>query len=138
MKGRRHYRRPSSGTAPTDPFVAIPAIAEGVQARKDSLGLLQIRAERPPKGPLARLAARLGLRRSVRVNLDEYGTLFWEGIDGSRSLAEIARIVCEQTKQDAAECNKAILLFTRLLMLRGLIYLAIPHGEPANRQDPLT
>jgi hypothetical protein len=119
----------SAGEA-CDPFAAVPLIVQGVEAREDSHGMLQIRAMPPRKPGLASsLARRFGLQRPVRVNLDANGTAFWRQIDGRRSLRDIECVVRQQTQQDRKESEKATVLFTKMLMLRHLIYLVVPKQE---------
>jgi hypothetical protein len=65
----------------------------------------------------------------VRVNLDANGTAFWRQIDGRRSLRDIECVVRQQTQQDRKESEKATVLFTKMLMLRHLIYLVVPKQE---------
>jgi hypothetical protein len=116
----------SAGEA-CDLFAAVPFVAEGVEAREDSHGMLQVRGMPPRKPGLASsLARRFGLQRPVRANLDAYGTAFWRQIDGRRSLRDIECVIRQQTQQDQKESEKATILFTKMLMLRHLIYLAVP------------
>ena len=116
--------------ASADPFAAIPSMAKGVEAREDARGNLQIRKSAPRKtGPAARLAQRLGFRRHVRVNLDTNGTLFWKQIDGRRSLRDIEHVIRQQTGLAREETEKAVILFAKMLLLRHLIYLAVPQGQ---------
>lgn len=128
----RHWRQRQAEKAGAngeawDPFAAVPLVANGVEVQEDLRGLLQIRKVAAPKpGVASFLARRVGLRRQLRVNLDAYGTLFWRQIDGRRCLRDIEARVREQTRQDAAESKKATILFTKMLMVRHLIYLRIP------------
>lgn len=119
-------RKPPSDRPGNDPLAAVPVIGEGVESRKDSQGLVQIRACAAPKTATAAFLNRLGLQRCVRVDLDALGSIFWDQIDGARTLRDIAGIVCERTGQTKLECEKAIILFTRSLMLKRLIALAVP------------
>lgn len=117
---------PESGTGAWDPFAAIPHIADGVETREDSHGLLQIRktvAQKP--GLMASVARAFGIERRSRVILDAEGTMFWKQIDGRRSLREIEKAVCPLMPEDAGERGKAIILFTKMLMARDLIRLEI-------------
>ena len=121
---------PAQAADAWDPFAAVPSVAEGVEAREDSRGMLQVRGMSPRKPGLASsLARRFGLLRPVRVNLDAYGTAFWRQIDGRRSLRDIECVIRQQTQQDQKESEKATILFTKMLMLRHLIYLAVPKQE---------
>ncbi len=118
---------PASDTEAWDPFAAVPVVAEGVEVREDSQGMLQLRGAPPQRsGFAASLSRRLGFQRYVRVNLDANGSLFWKQIDGRRSLREIEGIVRRQTQQDQETTEKAVILFTKMLMQRHLIGLALP------------
>lgn len=109
-----------------DPFLAIPRVADNVEAREDSSGCLQLRKSLAPRpGIGARIARRLGIHRHIRVNLDELGTLYWRQIDGRRSLREIEACIGEAASLDKAESERATLVFTKMLMLRYLIELQI-------------
>lgn len=110
-----------------DPFDAAPVVAEGVEVREDSQGRLQLRGTPPPRpGFAASISRRLGFRRCIRVDLDDNGSLFWRQIDGRRSLREIECIVRRKTRQDQETTEKAVILFTKMLMQRHLICLAMP------------
>lgn len=136
MMRRRHsntLRQPGSPATPDrDPLDAIPTVAEGVEARKDSSGRVQIQGPQAGKTAIARLARRMGMQRRVRVNLDAYGSLFWDQIDGKRSLKSIAQVIRERTGQSGPECEQAVIGFTRTLMLRHLIWLAVSQREDAH------
>lgn len=113
-----------------DPFDAVPRIAEGVEAREDSRGWLQIRKVLPPKpGIAAYLVRRFGFDREVRVNLDELGTLYWRQIDGRQNLRDIEARIGEAASLGKRESERSTLVFTKMLMLRHLIELEIPAEE---------
>jgi len=117
----------ASETEVWDPFAAVPMIAEGVEVREDSQGMVQLRGTPPQRsGFAASLSRRLGFQRYIRANLDANGSLFWKQIDGQRSLREIEGIVRRETQQDQETTEKAVILFTKMLMQRHLICLALP------------
>jgi len=123
---KKRMKTPESAAGTWDPFAAIPHIADGVEVREDSRGLLQIRktvAQKP--GFMASIGRALGLERRARVILDAEGTLFWKQIDGRRSLRDIEKLVCPLVPEDDREKEKAIILFTKMLMARDLIRLEI-------------
>ena len=115
-----------NGTTQRDPFAAVPSITPGVEAKLDSRSMLQLkRVIEPSSQPMRFLADKLGLRRSVRVNLDEMGTFFWQRIDGVRDLRSIAESLRTRFHLDRKECDLAVIRYTRLLMLRGLVQLRV-------------
>lgn len=117
-------------TEPWDPLDAVPIVAEGVEAREDAQGLIQVRKTVVQKtGLVAFLGRKLGLQRRGRIVLDAHGTLFWKQIDGQRRLRDIERILRQQIPQDPDESKKSALLFTKMLMLRHVIQLRVPARE---------
>ncbi len=109
-----------------DPFAAIPSITPGIDAKLDSGSMLQLRHKIKPSSQLTQfLADKLGFRRSVRVNLDERGTFFWQQIDGIRDLRSIAKSIQGRFNIDREECNSAVIHYTKTLMLRGLVQLRV-------------
>ena len=128
MRNRRKNAEIKAAVAQLrDPLAVVPVIAEGVEAREDANGLLQIR-KTPSCGRAltSRLSQRLGLQRHIRVNLDAHGTIFWRAIDGRRCLREIAEVVFRQTRQDPEAATEAAVLFVKMLMVRHLVYLKVP------------
>jgi hypothetical protein len=109
-----------------DPFDAIPLVADGVESKTDLKGRLQLRKEIKPKPGLSeRLARRLGFRRDIRINLDENGSLFFQSIDGRRSLKDIERSLRAKWGLSEEKSKNAVVLFTKMLMVRHLMYLQI-------------
>ena len=111
-------------------FDAVPEIAEGVLAEEDSRECLQLKLDLPsPAGVPGVLARALHFRSSVRVNLDERGTLFWQLIDGRRALGDIEEIVRERWQMDEKESRRATVLFTKMLMARRLLNLRVARPD---------
>ncbi len=126
---RKRHEEAGPAMGGRDPFAAVPVVADGVEAREDAQGRVQLRLVAPAKPGLASFVSRrLKLERRIRVNLDEYGSLFWKQIDGRRTLREIEALIRQQTGQDQTESEKATILFTRMLMLRHLVYLKVEEG----------
>jgi hypothetical protein len=122
--------------AQRDPLAAVPHVAPGVEAKQDRAGRFQVRRELPDRpGWREWLARHFGLRRAVRIDLDERGSRFWNLIDGRRSLAEMVECIKRDLGADDAESRKAVVLFTKALMLRHLIALEMP-GEAAEPKGP--
>ena len=109
-----------------DPFDAVPHVAQGVEARADAAGLLQVRRLAPPRrsllGPLRRA---LRPPTEGRINLDERGTFFWRQIDGRRNVRAVMRALAKRFGLDRSDARAATILFVKALMLRGLIHLEV-------------
>lgn len=115
-----------------DPLNATPVVAPGVEARVDARSLLQLRRDKPPQSQASALLKRwLRYKSYVRVNLDECGTAFWRQIDGRRDLHGIERNLRKRFGWTKEQSVDAIIGFTKLLMLRGLICLRLPGQESA-------
>lgn len=127
MSRRRQNGPCADGCGSYDPLAAIPVIAEGVEGRTDPRGCIQLRlAAREGASLASRLAVRLGFRRALRVNLDHFGTRYWNLVDGSRSLADIERALRADEPQAGTDARRAVVEFTRMLMQRHLIGLKLP------------
>jgi hypothetical protein len=125
---KRKRKQPEVDPAKTERvFDVVPEACDGVEGRRDSRDCLQLRRELDPQNRAAAfLARRLGLRRRVRVNLDDRGTRVWELIDGQRTLGDIElRIRAEWSLQEA-ESKRATAMFIKMLMLRNLVQLRAP------------
>jgi len=115
-----------------DPFAAIPRTAPHVRARCGGGGLVQLKRT-PPEGRGLRgyLARHLGLRRTTRVDLDERGSFFWNQIDGIRDLRAIEHALRARFALEEQQSKDAVILFTKMLMRRGLILLDLRKSHPA-------
>lgn len=110
-----------------DPFAATPVVAPDVEVRKDNCELVQLRRPVPPKTPLGSALNRwFNYQRTIRINLDERGTDFWDLIDGTRDLHAIERKLRSRYGLKSDESKYATIEFTKTLMTRGLICLQVP------------
>ncbi len=110
-----------------NPLAAIPEVAPGVEARADDRGWLQLRKPRLYTGGIAKwLGHRLRWRADIQVQLDEYGTFYWRQVDGRHSLDQIAAAFSERYARSREESRRAVMQFTRDLMLRHIIQLQQP------------
>lgn len=120
-----------------DPLAAVPVRSEIAEAKLDSRSCVQLRIRaQPGEGVASRLAFRLGFHRDVRVDLDHYGSLYWSLIDGRRSLADIDRQIRDEFGLKPADSQMATLQFTKMLMLRHLVFLDL--GQAGDRMEPAT
>ena len=130
---RRKRVRNLSDLGVGDPLSVVPAAEANVEARQDDCQRVQLRRMIEPKPGLYRRVARLlRYRHDVRVNLDEGGSCFWRQIDGRRDLGSIAVAVGKHLGVDDDEARKAVMAFTRALMIRRLIYLKLPSPDAAD------
>jgi len=139
-KGKRQKENTAPPDAPRfkrDPFEAVPVVADQVESREDVRSRVEVRVEFPSKPGLQEFLARnLRFRKIRRHTLDERGSFFWKQIDGNTSLAEIEKRQRRAFSLERRESRDAIVLFTKALMNRGLIYLKVAEG--ALPQDELT
>src|SRR5689334_6311450 len=107
-----------------NPLTAIPQAMPGVEAQADARGRLQLRKPRLYTGGLLQwLTTRLRWRADSRIVLDEYGRFYWQQLDGQHTLEEIAGAFSRHYTRSLEESRRAVLQFTRDLMLRRIIHL---------------
>jgi len=72
--------------------------------------------------PVKRLMAKLVNREPVSdMELDELSSAAWLGMDGTRSILDIARLLSEKTGDDIDESARRIVKFMRYIAKRGWI-----------------
>lgn len=106
-----------------DPLDAIPMLPEHTEVMRDKSTGLQVRRRLIQKSKLIRSFEKIIGPRWRRLHLDERGAAYYRQVDGQRSLREIATNMAEELAVDADQTEEAVLLFTRDLMLRGMIVL---------------
>jgi hypothetical protein len=108
-----------------DPLDAVPVVPVDVRSTAHGRGLVlerRIAAE----GRVGALVERtLGLRRTRRFELDELGKAYFEAVDGTRTLAAIARELAKQRGLELDEGQRAVRAFTQTLVSRGLLALRL-------------
>jgi hypothetical protein len=108
-----------------DPLDAVPVVPDEVRAGTLGSGLL-LERHVAPEGAVGAFAERtLGLRWTRRFELDELGKAYFEAIDGSRTLAEVARELSERRGLELEESRRAVRTFTETLVARGLLALRL-------------
>jgi hypothetical protein len=104
-----------------------------VRARADEQGRLQLKQSPPPgRGLRGFLARHFSMFPSRRACLDEKGTFFWQQIDGQTTLGEIEARLREHYRLEQRQSMDAVVLFTKMLMRRGLIALQLPDQAQSN------
>ena len=112
-----------------NPLTAIPQVMPDVEARADARGCFQLRKPRLYTGGLFQwLTTRLRWRADSRIVLDEFGSFYWQQLDGQRTLEEIAPAFSRRYTRSLDESRRAVLQFTRDLMLRHVIHLSQTKG----------
>lgn len=126
---------PAPGTTERDPLDAVPRVTPGVDVREEEGGLIQLRYVRPPKGRVERfMRDTLRFQTPVRINLDATGSFFWRQIDGQTDLHVIAKALRKRLGVSRDKAREATVIFTRDLMLRGMIQLQIDAPEIAGKE----
>ena len=113
-----------------DPFAAVPLRPENLEVRYDSAGHAHLRVQPALKGLRKRLATLLRHDYSRKVQLDAYGTLFIDMVDGRNRLRDIADHMVAGSGKDRKAVEEGVILFTRKLMTMNMIHLRI-EGRPA-------
>lgn len=110
-----------------DPFAAIPVVPKDARREpSESPGGLRLVRVQEPAGALSRFfAQRLNWKRERAFELDSLGARFYDQIDGSRSLGDIAQTLRKELNLEEAAVRRAIAEFTATLMRRGLVYLRV-------------
>ena len=113
----------STRTAP-DPLdnalLAVPETEPATETKPDETGLIHLRRRVPaPKW----FPSWLPGGHWARVALDQRGTWFWKQIDGRRSLLTLAGHMAREFNLSPEESRAAVVVFTKMLMLRHLIVL---------------
>jgi len=131
QKHSGHRTSEAGGSAEgNDPFKAVPVTALNVEASEDAEGRVHLRMALEEKSGIKEyLARKFGFRRAVMANLDERGSFFWKKINGARDLAAIEKEVRRQFDLNEEDSRRATILFVKMLMLRGLIYLKVPKAQ---------
>jgi hypothetical protein len=108
-----------------DPLDAVPVVPAEVRSVPLRHGLLLERRV-PAEGPIGSFVERtLGVRRTRRFELDALGMAYFQAIDGSRTLAQIAQELGARRGLDADEGRRAVRAFTETLLARGLVALRL-------------
>jgi len=110
-----------------DYLEVIPMKSEDIEVFTAEDGRTTIRRVIEPKTRLGRFCEKKwGWRKETRINLDTNGSLFWNRIDGTRSLKEIEVDVRNELKLSRKESVDAAVAFVKMLMARGLVGLYVP------------
>ena len=112
------------------PLDAVPIVPAETRAHPIAGNRLLLSRELPARDTARdRFARWLGIGRIRRAELCERGTCFWQAIDGTTSLRTIAQHLAIQWDVTEDDSRQACVLFTKMLMTRGLLALRLP-GTP--------
>ena len=126
MRFRRQARTASAARAPAhDPLTAVPLRPDGLETAVDGAGLLHLRMRPRLAGMRKRIADLLGYDYSRRLELDACGSLYYQLVDGRRSLREIADEMARRGHGTPEEMAARVVLFTKQLMTRNMIWLKV-------------
>lgn len=109
-----------------DPFAVIPLRPAAVELKRDSTGHIHLRRQPELKKWHAKVAAWLNHDYSRKIELDDWGTLFYGMVDGIHTLRQIADQMIAQSKRDRQEVEQGVILFTKKLMTMELLELKVP------------
>ena len=117
-------------------LVAVPLPRENIEVRAYE-GELQLRREIEPNSKiLSWCIDRFHFDKDLCLKLDRYGSSFWELMDGHRTLGQIGKRMSEQFEMEPKECEKAVILYTKMLMRRHFIDLWVPTPEYPSETEP--
>ncbi|MHB9134098.1 MAG: hypothetical protein ACYDBB_23760 [Armatimonadota bacterium] len=126
MFGRKSADRSKQPLIP-DPFAVIPIKPEQVELKRDSHGMIHLRLHATPKGLAKKIAEMVGYDYTRKLELDEYGTFYYSHVDGETTLETIVAHMTEKLGNTRKETEKAVILFTKKLMVMNMLALKIPH-----------
>lgn len=115
-------------------LIAVPLPKKGVETRV-SEGGIQLRRDIEPNNRILRWCInRFHFNKDLRLVLDTHGGGFWKLLDGHRNLGQISERMSNQFQMDPTECERAVILYTKMLMRRHFIVLRV--ATPRNSPEP--
>ena len=124
-------RPPASPPSPPgpvvrNPFDVIPVVADNVEMKSDSHGLIHLRMKMQLAGFRKKVADWCHYDYSRKVELDAYGTLYFSFVNGVNTLKVIVDGMVVKTQKSRKEVEEAVILFTKKLMTMNMILLVVP------------
>ncbi|MDP6631494.1 MAG: PqqD family protein [Kiritimatiellia bacterium] len=123
--GKRRNVRPVI----VDRFAVIPLLSETVELRRDSDGNAHLREAPNLNGLRKKVVELLGHDYSRKVQLDEYGTLFIDMVDGSNRLSDIVDRMVAEFGKERKDVEEGVVLFTKKLMTLNMLKLKVEGSE---------
>lgn len=128
MRKRRRAKKLPPGTpiGIDSPLSVVPMQPETVERKFDSEGNIHLRLTVPPKGFVKFIARWFNYDYSRKLQLDEYGTFFYNMVDGSTTMKTIVEHMVEKIGGDRKEVEESVILFAKKLMVMNMLALEIP------------
>jgi len=124
--GSRKAEQPAQRPEIRDPFAVIPVQPENVDQQRDSHGMIHLRLRIEPQGLAKTIAKLLRYDYARKIELDEYGTLYYSQVDGRTTLDAIVNAMAKKLGVERKEAEEAVVLFTKKLMTMNMIALKVP------------
>jgi hypothetical protein len=110
-------------------LAVVPVRLDYVELREDSHGHLHLRVSLPPKGVAKHILNWLRQDYSRTYELDEFGSFFYQQVDGHTTLKMIIRRMAKHFHRPFEETEVAVIQFTKLLMTKNMLALQMPAHE---------
>ena len=126
--GRGKKPEQAQGPVIRNPFAVIPVQPENVDQQQDSHGMIHLRLRIEPQGFARKVGRLLRYDFTRKIELDEYGTLFYSNVDGKTTLETIVQKMAVKLGVERKQAEEAVLLFTKKLMTMNMIALKVPEN----------
>ena len=111
-----------------DPLAVVPVQPATVERKEDSQGHVHLRLNAPPRGIVKFVAKWLHYDYSRKLQLDEYGSFFYNMVDGATPLKTIVAKMTKKIGGNPEEVEKSVILFAKKLMVMNMLVLEIPES----------
>lgn len=135
LPAKQNKLKPSDVPKITDPFAVIPMKPDCVETKYDSKGNMHLRLNAEPKGSVGKFARIMGYDYTKKLELDRFGTEYYNCIDGETDLESIIQRMCKTFGRKRRHMEKGVILFTRKLMTMNFIALKIPEQAMAETEQ---
>jgi len=122
-----------AGPVIMDPLAVVPLVPPTVNVEQDDRGLLRLRQEIVVKGMRKRFAHWFGFDYTRTFELDDYGTQYFRLVDGKKTIREIVNEMMSKLGGRRADVERAVMLFTKQLMLKNMLVLHVTPESQAGR-----
>lgn len=128
MAKRRRAKKLPPGTpiGIENPLSVVPMQPAAVERKVDSEGNIHLRLMVPPKGIVKFVARWFNYDYSRKLQLDEYGSFFYNMVDGSTTMRTIVERMVKKIGGNRKEVEESVILFAKKLMVMNMLALEIP------------